>query len=301
MLCCILCEVSLWYCSLLSIVELDARVSAVVIVYASSRAEIVAAYTACTFVTEDGGLIERMARQAATTCAAAVARCLEARGLPRIYRSPSPLQGGRGEWRRHACWRRGKAALRPVSPYRASSCQSRVVLLSRVEIESCCWPATVDLHADIPLLLFFVFVKKLNTVLSIATSPLPLQYHYFTRFLPTYLYVPHFPSVPSLLPYFLGIHPLTSAPRPVALHRLHIRLLLLPKHTSLNRSGIDRTILSTQPTLHYNITMAFQPYTPKPITDIFTNDTDINRRECRRVVPMRVLALGLGRTGTACK
>ncbi|KAK6433018.1 hypothetical protein LTR95_010807 [Oleoguttula sp. CCFEE 5521] len=45
--------------------------------------------------------------------------------------------------------------------------------------------------------------------------------------------------------------------------------------------------------------MAFQPYTPKPITDIFTNDTDINRRECRRVVPMRVLALGLGRTGTA--
>jgi hypothetical protein len=49
------------------------------------------------------------------------------------------------------------------------------------------------------------------------------------------------------------------------------------------------------------ITMAFQPYTPKPITDIFTNDTDINRRECRRVVPMRVLALGLGRTGTACK
>jgi hypothetical protein len=47
--------------------------------------------------------------------------------------------------------------------------------------------------------------------------------------------------------------------------------------------------------------MAFQPYTPKPITDIFTNDTDINRRECRRVVPMRVLALGVGRTGTACK
>lgn len=47
--------------------------------------------------------------------------------------------------------------------------------------------------------------------------------------------------------------------------------------------------------------MAFQPYTPKPVTDIFTADTDINRRECRRVVPMRVLALGLGRTGTACE
>ncbi|KAI7517415.1 hypothetical protein KC319_g5783, partial [Hortaea werneckii] len=46
--------------------------------------------------------------------------------------------------------------------------------------------------------------------------------------------------------------------------------------------------------------MAFQPYTPKPITDVFTpGDTDINRRECRRTQPMRVLALGLGRTGTA--
>ncbi|OCK74213.1 hypothetical protein K432DRAFT_311194 [Lepidopterella palustris CBS 459.81] len=45
--------------------------------------------------------------------------------------------------------------------------------------------------------------------------------------------------------------------------------------------------------------MAFQSYTPKPITDIFTNDTDIDRRKCHRTVPMRVLALGLGRTGTA--
>lgn len=41
------------------------------------------------------------------------------------------------------------------------------------------------------------------------------------------------------------------------------------------------------------------PYTPKPITDIFTADTDIDRRQCKRVVPMKVLALGLGRTGTA--
>ncbi|KAH8599928.1 P-loop containing nucleoside triphosphate hydrolase protein [Bisporella sp. PMI_857] len=40
------------------------------------------------------------------------------------------------------------------------------------------------------------------------------------------------------------------------------------------------------------------PYTRKPTTDIFTNDTSINRRECQRKVPMRVLALGLGRTGT---
>lgn len=43
------------------------------------------------------------------------------------------------------------------------------------------------------------------------------------------------------------------------------------------------------------------PYTPKPVTDIFTNDSDIDRRACKRVVPMKVLALGLGRTGTACE
>jgi len=40
-------------------------------------------------------------------------------------------------------------------------------------------------------------------------------------------------------------------------------------------------------------------YTPKPVTDIFTADTDIDRKRCHRTVPMRVLALGLGRTGTA--
>jgi hypothetical protein len=45
--------------------------------------------------------------------------------------------------------------------------------------------------------------------------------------------------------------------------------------------------------------MACQRYTPKPATDLFTSDTDINRRECRRVVPMKILALGLGRTGTS--
>lgn len=45
--------------------------------------------------------------------------------------------------------------------------------------------------------------------------------------------------------------------------------------------------------------MAGQAYTPKPITDIFTADTDIDRRKCHRTVPMKVLALGLGRTGTA--
>ena len=41
-------------------------------------------------------------------------------------------------------------------------------------------------------------------------------------------------------------------------------------------------------------------YTPRPITDIFTSDTDIDRRQCKRKVPLKVLILGLGRTGTAC-
>lgn len=39
---------------------------------------------------------------------------------------------------------------------------------------------------------------------------------------------------------------------------------------------------------------------PQPITDIFTGDTCIDRRKCHRTVPMKVLALGVGRTGTAC-
>lgn len=49
--------------------------------------------------------------------------------------------------------------------------------------------------------------------------------------------------------------------------------------------------------------MAFSAqYTPKPITDIFTpKDTCVNRRELKRTVPMKVLILGLGRTGTSCK
>lgn len=42
-------------------------------------------------------------------------------------------------------------------------------------------------------------------------------------------------------------------------------------------------------------------YKPKPFTDIFTPDTDINRSKCVRTVPMKVLILGLDRTGTACK
>ncbi|KAK2028144.1 hypothetical protein LX32DRAFT_640276 [Colletotrichum zoysiae] len=37
----------------------------------------------------------------------------------------------------------------------------------------------------------------------------------------------------------------------------------------------------------------------KPITDIFTSDTDIDRRNLSRTVPMKVLCLGMGRTGTA--
>jgi len=41
-------------------------------------------------------------------------------------------------------------------------------------------------------------------------------------------------------------------------------------------------------------------YTPRPATDIFTSyQSDIDRRKCTRTTPMKVLALGLGRTGTA--
>lgn len=40
-------------------------------------------------------------------------------------------------------------------------------------------------------------------------------------------------------------------------------------------------------------------YTPRPMTDIFTSDTSVNPRTRTRTVPMKVLILGLGRTGTA--
>ncbi|KAI1343524.1 P-loop containing nucleoside triphosphate hydrolase protein [Xylariaceae sp. FL0016] len=41
-------------------------------------------------------------------------------------------------------------------------------------------------------------------------------------------------------------------------------------------------------------------YTPKPHTDFFTSaDTDFDRRQCTRTVPMKVLLLATGRTGTA--
>ncbi|KAI1160850.1 P-loop containing nucleoside triphosphate hydrolase protein [Nemania serpens] len=39
-------------------------------------------------------------------------------------------------------------------------------------------------------------------------------------------------------------------------------------------------------------------YTKKPVTDIFTDDTDFDRRQCTRTVPMRALLLAPGRTGT---
>lgn len=48
--------------------------------------------------------------------------------------------------------------------------------------------------------------------------------------------------------------------------------------------------------------MDYSPrFKPKPFTDIFTNDSAIDRSKCVRTVPMKVLILGLGRTGTACK
>ncbi|KAF4635237.1 hypothetical protein G7Y89_g2870 [Cudoniella acicularis] len=46
--------------------------------------------------------------------------------------------------------------------------------------------------------------------------------------------------------------------------------------------------------------MAVNSFPSKPITDIFTrHETTIDRREGGRTVPMRVLVLGMGRTGTA--
>lgn len=42
-------------------------------------------------------------------------------------------------------------------------------------------------------------------------------------------------------------------------------------------------------------------YSRKPITDIFTKDTDMDKRGRKRTVPMKVLLLAVGRTGTACK
>lgn len=42
-------------------------------------------------------------------------------------------------------------------------------------------------------------------------------------------------------------------------------------------------------------------YSRKPITDVFTKDTDMDKRGQRRTVPMKVLLLAVGRTGTACK
>lgn len=41
-------------------------------------------------------------------------------------------------------------------------------------------------------------------------------------------------------------------------------------------------------------------YSRKPITDVFTNDTDVDKRGQTRTVPMKVLLLAVGRTGTAC-
>ena len=35
--------------------------------------------------------------------------------------------------------------------------------------------------------------------------------------------------------------------------------------------------------------------------ELFVEDRDIDRRNCKRVVPMTVLSLGMPRTGTACQ
>jgi hypothetical protein len=35
--------------------------------------------------------------------------------------------------------------------------------------------------------------------------------------------------------------------------------------------------------------------------ELFVPDQNINRRKCKRVVPLQVMSLGMSRTGTACK
>lgn len=35
--------------------------------------------------------------------------------------------------------------------------------------------------------------------------------------------------------------------------------------------------------------------------ELFQPDLNIDRRQCKRTVPMQVLALGMSRTGTSCK
>ena len=35
--------------------------------------------------------------------------------------------------------------------------------------------------------------------------------------------------------------------------------------------------------------------------ELFQSDAKIDRRSCKRVIPMQVLSLGFSRTGTACK
>lgn len=60
----------------------------------------------------------------------------------------------------------------------------------------------------------------------------------------------------------------------------------------------DRSRLYTSSTMSLALS---DNLAPQPITDIFTNDTNIDRRKCDRTVPMKVLSLGVGRTGTACE
>lgn len=86
-------------------------------------------------------------------------------------------------------------------------------------------------------------------------------------------------------------------------------LLLLVRSLLL----LEHSIPISCPNLHFLLLFPLRPrpistaamaysstYKPRPFTDVFTGDTDINRRKTGRTVPMKVLILGLGRTGTAC-
>lgn len=113
---------------------------------------------------------------------------------------------------------------------------------------------------------------------------------FYFRCFPRVLFFPpyQFISPPSRLfllscPFFLIIHFVLSL-------RLHIPYSRF--------FSVRRRLHSQTPTMSLLLS---DNLAPQPVTDVFTDDTCIDRRKCQRTVPMKVLALGVGRTGTACE
>lgn len=92
-----------------------------------------------------------------------------------------------------------------------------------------------------------------------------------------------FPNVVLLL---LGCNPRLSSIQTLVTSSILTRTILFRAVSDKNNNKMSLT---------YSDNLA-----PQPSTDVFTSDTNIDRRKCHRTVPMKVLALGVGRTGTAC-